>query len=893
MRRSTAPSSRQHSKFISPKYQDNSLPDSTIATVNKGPPAHFPNAVRSTRNILDILSAGDTESSTKTPPESIYNNESIADLTASKCTRPVTNQIFVQPTENENYDNKQTVSSGKNVKRVFNVVWGKQSKKKHKTWEGDGTLEVGLKTVILKKYRRKVLGQSSNSKTNLLEEGSRLFVGSKEVEIIDVLSTDVNVNEIRENSTSNKRFSESNEQTSEQVLKKPRKVLTKSAVQSTMKPCSRGKPFQLDYKPLVMPLPTHEHQWQYNQSHLQVMEVSVDACLARVLRSHQREGVVFMYECIMGMKRMDYHGAILADEMGLGKTLQCITLIWMLLKQGPYGGKPVLQHILVVTPSSLVANWQNEIHRWLGRERIRTFVVDQKNKPKDYKSLSRTPVMLISYEMFVRYYEDISQTKFDLLICDEGHRLKNTSIRTSINVQGCCRRILLTGTPIQNDLQEFYALVNFVNPGILGSVTEFKKYYEEPILASRQPSADDDTCELGEQRARELNHCSSWFILRRTQEVIDKYLPTKQEIVVFCISTPLQQRMYEAAVDYWESRGSEFGPEGVAHLAVITALKKICNHPSLLKSRQSDYQPAEEDILQHLCEMFSRSDCESLNQSGKLNVVMCFLEKLSKTKEKVILVSYFTQTLDLLAYLCQQKGYKYCRLDGSTPSGQRMEIVKRFNNSYSDCFVFLLSARAGGVGLNLTGASRLVLYDSDWNPATDLQAMSRIWRDGQSRSVFIYRLLTVGSIEEKIFQRQISKTDLSGAVVDPQNTNSVRLSNDELKDLFTIHRETACLTHEMLNCHCNGSGVIPVHEEKRNVSDDESSQRDCQLQISLSLKSNSCIRMNQLLQWQHFAHPFNIAVLMDMGVGYSNKVHNLYIQKFYTTMIMKSSFILK
>lgn len=159
-------------------------------------------------------------------------------------------------------------------------------------------------------------------------------------------------------------------------------------------------------------------------------QVSVDACLTNVLRPHQRDGVIFLYECIMGIKIENNFGAILADEMGLGKTLQCITLIWTLLKKGPFG-KPVLKHVLIVTPSSLCNNWKKEFIHWLGSHRIFPFVADSKNKPQNFKRQPRSQVLIISYEMFVRSYEEIKEINFDLIICDEGHRLKNSNIQAA------------------------------------------------------------------------------------------------------------------------------------------------------------------------------------------------------------------------------------------------------------------------------------------------------------------------------------------------------------------------------------------------------------------------------------------------------------------------------
>lgn len=196
--------------------------------------------------------------------------------------------------------------------------------------------------------------------------------------------------------------------------------------------------------------------------------------------------------------------------------------------------------------------------------------------------------------------------------------------------------------------------------------------------------------------------------------------------------------------------------------------------------------------------------------SGKLCVLHDLLHEIHKRQEKLVLISYHTKTLDLLQGWINHLNFTYCRLDGTTPSNARNAIVEDFNNPEKDLFIFLLSAKAGGVGLNLIGASRLVLFDNDWNPASDLQAMSRIWRDGQKKGVFIYRFILAASIEEKIFQRQLSKVALSGCVVDQNSKKEkLKLSNEELKDLFSIqHSIDVCATHELLNCSCNGDGEV-------------------------------------------------------------------------------------
>uniref|UniRef100_A0A672G4P3 RAD54 homolog B n=1 Tax=Salarias fasciatus TaxID=181472 RepID=A0A672G4P3_SALFA len=531
---------------------------------------------------------------------------------------------------------------------------------------------------------------------------------------------------------------------------------------------------------LVMPRPSANHQWSNNKSGLPLVDVVVDPHLTTHLRPHQRDGLLFLYECVMGMRVVGRYGAILADEMGLGKTLQSVALIWTLLKQGPYGGKPVAKRVLVVTPGSLVQNWSAEFNKWLGCERIKvfTFVISPLHS---FTSLNR-----LSFQ--------VQKVQFGLVICDEGHRLKNSNIKTSlaINSLSCNRRVILTGTPVQNDLQEFYAIIEFVNPGILGSSTGYRKVYEEPILRSRQPSC---------KRAAELSRLTGMFILRRTQEIINRYLPPRLDWTLFCEPSTLQQELYTQLLCHRVFRACLQGSTQThTHLACITALKKLCNHPAL-------------SIYEGLVDVFPESYSSgtfNAADSGKLLVLSDLLAAIRQLSpsDRVVVVSNYTQTLDMLQDLCAHAGYTFCRLDGQTPTSQRQRLVDSFNSPYSQNFLFLLSSKAGGVGLNLIGASHLVLYDIDWNPANDIQAMARVWRDGQKKTVHIYRLLTAGTIEERIFQRQVSKQGLSGTVVDlGKGTEHASFSISELRDLFSLS-DTPCLTHDLLNCDCSLDGTV-------------------------------------------------------------------------------------
>ncbi|NWU03600.1 RA54B protein, partial [Urocynchramus pylzowi] len=759
--------------------------------------------------------------------------------------------------------------------KYFSVVWCKASKKKHKKWEGDAILITKGKSVILKDMEGKDIGRGTGYKAkelDSLDEGQTLMVGGKEIEVMGVISAD--------DFSSGRCFQagigthDTDETALSQINTKPfckpfKKVCQPSTKDNMLRDSQSCKP---RHDPnatnsLVMPRPNASHQWMFNKAGLPVVDVVVDPYIANNLRPHQKEGIIFLYECVMGMRVSGRFGAILADEMGLGKTLQCIALVWTLLRQGPYGCKPVLKRALVVTPGSLVKNWKKEFQKWLGSERIKVFTVDQDHKVEEFIVSPLYCVMIISYEMLLRSSDQIQAVEFNLLICDEGHRLKNSTIKTTtaLTSLSCERRIILTGTPIQNDLQEFYALIEFVNPGILGSLSTYRKIYEEPIVRSREPSATEEEKELGEKRAAELTRLTGLFILRRTQEVINKFLPPKKESIIFCRPTALQLELYRKLLSSRVITSCLQGRlENSPHLICIGALKKLCNHPCLLfkaiKEKSCDPMSEEYDessLYEGVIDVFPQdytSDTFCETDSGKLQVLVKLLAAIhelnSSERQVVVLVSNYTQTLNVLQDICKHYGYSYTRLDGHTPVSQRQHIVDTFNSKFSPAFIFLLSSKAGGVGLNLVGASHLILYDIDWNPATDIQAMARVWRDGQKHAVHIYRLLTTGSIEEKIYQRQISKQDLSGAVVDLSKTSEhTHFSIEELKNLFTLHEDSSCVTHDLLECDCIG------RVDHQNTSSEKPPvSRSCQLEQNHGKpNSKKPLSMSQLMQWKHFS----------------------------------------
>jgi len=576
---------------------------------------------------------------------------------------------------------------------------------------------------------------------------------------------------------------------------------------------------------LYRPPELKEHEKMKGDSLTNPVAVVVDPLLTKVLRPHQREGVKFMYDCVTGVKISDYNGCIMADEMGLGKTLQCITLMWTLLRQSP-DCRPMIDKAVVVCPSSLVKNWYNEINKWLPNK-INPLAMDGGSKEKIDKDLSgfmntfgrrpANPILIISYETFRLHAAVLCTSQVGIVLCDEGHRLKNSENQTYSALMGLKtkRRVILSGTPIQNDLLEYFSLLHFVNEGIFGTAADFRKKFENPILRGRDADATEADHEKGKERLNEMAALVNQCIIRRTQALLSKYLPVKIEQVLCVKLTPLQLAVYEAFCSSDSVRRAlraEGGGEAKmtsSSLAAITSLKKLVNHPDMVFPACRDAKEGFEDGLQHYPAGYDPEKGRLRPElSGKMCVLDCLLAVVkSTTSDKVVLVSNYTQTLDMFTRLCQLRNYGYVRLDGSMTIKKRAKVVDQFNDPTSGQFIFMLSSKAGGCGLNLIGANRLVMFDPDWNPANDEQAMARVWRDGQKKQCFIYRMLAVGTIEEKIFQRQAHKKALSSCVVDREEDVERHFSLSDLRELFKLEKQTASDTHDKFKCRRCVTGV--------------------------------------------------------------------------------------
>lgn len=553
----------------------------------------------------------------------------------------------------------------------------------------------------------------------------------------------------------------------------------------------------------------------------QKVPVVIDPLLSKILRPHQIEGVKFLYRCTSGMIVENQYGCIMADGMGLGKTLQTIALIWTLLKQSPHASRPTIEKCVIACPSSLVRNWANELVKWLGPGAVGSFPLDGREKKAEViqgirrwvaargRNVTR-PVLIASYETLRTLTTELAGCEIGLLVCDEGHRLKNGesqtfSTLTTLRVQ---RRVILSGTPIQNDLSEYFSLLNFANPDYLGTKADFRKNFENAIIRGRDSDATDAIKAASEAKLKELGTLVAPFIIRRTNELLSKYLPVKYEQVVFCNLSELQLSLYRLFITSPEIQKLLRG-KGSQPLKAIGLLKKLCNHPGLLDLPNDLHgcegllPPGYSGGVASTKNLGGRERAQTVDctYSGKFVVLERMLHQIrTQTTDKIVLISNYTQTLDLMERLCRAKGYGFFRLDGSMTIGKRQKFVDRFNDPEGSEFIFLLSSKAGGCGINLIGANRLILFDPDWNPAADQQALARVWRDGQKKECFVYRFIATGTIEEKIFQRQAQKMALSECVVDENEDVERHFSADALRKLFEHKDGTLCETHDTYKC---------------------------------------------------------------------------------------------
>lgn len=798
----------------------------------KAPRMNIPNNSRSPSSSSDI--AADTNDTHYQASEDIKENiqpKLVSKPAAFKSVLPKRSLVAPSTSPPTKQQKRESIPGHE---RFFEVVWRKQTMKKNKTWDGDGFIVLTSNYISLRSEdssNYKELNRLNNV-TKFTTDGV-FSMGSYEVEV----SSEINDSQEIEKFKFNARLGNIGiaqiqpplEPTKHDIKKetpkpfKPINTQFKQVVHTEPKP-QRGEPL---YDP------TLEGAIVLRKQHPDDTDVVIDPFLAKKLRPHQVQGVRFLYECVMNQRGFDGHGALLADDMGLGKTLMTITTLWTLLKQSPQGFEnPICHKVLIACPVTLIGNWKREFKKWLPMNRLNVLTLNSKNTiakdKQDVKNFAKTKVyqvLIMGYEKILNMKEELALTKFDLLICDEGHRLKNNSNKTlqALNSLEVEKKILLSGTPIQNDLSEFFNIIDFINPGILGNYNQFKRSFMNPILKSRELNClNPEIIERGKEKSQDLIDITKPFILRRTASVISNHLPSRTDVVLFCRPTSLQINLFNEVLSSQNFTSLLDKSSGSSSLGLITMFKKICNSPSLIKNDKLFKEVSESNIVHQVT-------------SGKILVLTELLKEISAVGEKVILVSNYTQTLDILQNIVLKLNLTYQRLDGSTPNKDRDSIVNLFNNSSSKFnFAFLLSSKSGGVGLNLIGASRLILFDNDWNPSVDLQAMARIHRDGQKKPVFIYRLITTGCIDEKIFQRQLMKNNLSDKFLDNKKGSKDDLFDmNDLKDLFTLNLKTSSNTHDLIECDCGGEG-----EEISDLEDDHDEEEET---APIAKKQNSWV----------------------------------------------------
>lgn len=446
---------------------------------------------------------------------------------------------------------------------------------------------------------------------------------------------------------------------------------------------------------------------------------------------------------------------ILADEMGLGKTLQTISFLGYLRyvekKNGPF---------LVIAPKSTLNNWLREINRWTPE--VSAFILqgDKESRAKlcQEKLLSCDfDICVASYEIIIREKSSFKKIDWEYVVIDEAHRIKNEeSMLSQVLREFTSRnRLLITGTPLQNNLHELWALLNFLLPDIFADAETFDEWF------SSESSEEDK-----EKIVKQLHTVLSPFLLRRIKNDVESSLLPKKELNIYVGMSSMQKKWYKQILekDIDAVNGNNGQKESKTRLLnIVMQLRKCCNHPYLFDGAEPG-PPYTTD--EHL-----------IYNSAKLKVLDKLLKKFKEQGSRVLIFSQMSRVLDIMEDYCYFREYEYCRIDGSTAHEDRISAIDEYNAPDSKKFIFLLTTRAGGLGINLTSADIVVLFDSDWNPQADLQAMDRAHRIGQKKQVQVFRLVTDNSVEEKILERATQKLKLDQLVIQQGRVSNKKKEN--------------------------------------------------------------------------------------------------------------------
>lgn len=471
-------------------------------------------------------------------------------------------------------------------------------------------------------------------------------------------------------------------------------------------------------------------------------EFEVPDSLATIMRGYQVRGFKWM-------KTLEHYGfgGILADDMGLGKTLQAISVLLEAKKSGKEGTA------LIVSPASLVYNWKEEFQKYAPELKVNLIVGSQQERAELIKNYESYDVLVTSYDLLKRDIAEYQDAKFRYQIIDEAQYIKNhsTAAAKSVKVIQSKYRLALTGTPIENRLSELWSIFDYLMPGFLYGYETFRKDMETPIVKNKD-----------EQTSERLKKMVAPFILRRLKGDVLSDLPDKLEEIRYAKLETEQQKLYDGQVVHMKKmlaaqKGEEFQKNKLQVLAELTKIRQICCDPELLFENY-------------------------MGKSAKREACMELIQSAIEGEHKILVFSQFTSMLALLEEELQKEKIAYFKITGETPKQKRVELVNTFNSD--DTRVFLISLKAGGTGLNLTGADVVIHYDPWWNQAAQNQATDRAHRIGQTKAVSVYKLIVKDTIEEKIVKMQESKKDLADAILSGENGSITQMSKEEIMELL-------------------------------------------------------------------------------------------------------------
>ncbi|KLO15808.1 SNF2 family DNA-dependent ATPase [Schizopora paradoxa] len=482
------------------------------------------------------------------------------------------------------------------------------------------------------------------------------------------------------------------------------------------------------------------------------------------MRSYQIQGLNWM----VSLHHNGLNG-ILADEMGLGKTLQTISFISYLRHYRDIAGP----HLIVV-PKSTLQNWAREFERWTPDVSVALISGSKEERAETIQSRLITndfDVCITSYEICLIEKSALKKFSFQYIVIDEAHRIKNVDSMLAQIVRAFTSRgrLLITGTPLQNNLKELFALLNFICPEIFSDFSDLDSFLHK-----------DDSTDGGDEDANKkvveaLHKILRPFLLRRVKSDVEKSLLPKKEINIYVGLTEMQRKWYKSvlAKDIDAVNGLTGKKEGKTRLMnMVMQLRKVCCHPYLFDGAEPG-PPYTTDV--HL-----------IDNAGKMVILDKLLKSMKEKGSRVLIFSQMSRVLDILEDYCMFRGYKYCRIDGGTAHEDRIAAIDEYNKPGSEKFIFLLTTRAGGLGINLTTADIVVLYDSDWNPQADLQAMDRAHRIGQTKQVYVFRFITESSVEERMLERAAQKLRLDQLVIQQGRTQMNKAANkEELMEMIT------------------------------------------------------------------------------------------------------------